>query len=96
MKYQGVKIPKPNGRPQLWTRASFHTDCFNHTSLRIIYPDGHVAWHSIGSSYSADPSRWDSKGCTSESTQLKAIKRCIDYDSDNGKSHRRPWFLGYL
>ena len=33
------KLPKCNGRPQLWSRDNF-------TSLRILYPDGRLEFYS--------------------------------------------------
>lgn len=104
MTYKGVKIPKCNGRPQLWARAHspiinyvepylefllLADGAYSHTSLRIIYPSGNVSYHSVFNTHEED---WCPYGCTSADTQLKAIKNTIDYDAFNGK----PWFLGYL
>lgn len=115
MIYKGVKLPKCNGRPQLWTRG-----ISDHQTLRIIMPDGGVDWtgHSVHDleAWGAYPSYPKSEflyqdklgnwinalglsqyACTSASTQLRAIKNCIDYDTKRGLyPSDTPEFLGYL
>lgn len=100
--YRGVKIPKLNGRPQLWARMGLD----HNEGIRIIYPDGSVAWDKgCGSfpisnfEYVEDSGYGTSRmyACTSDSTQLKAIKNSIDWDTEAGEAKgRKPVFLGYL
>lgn len=90
MKYKGVKIPKCNGRPQLWSRGIQKNE-----SLRIIYPNGRIE-------YCDTPGFWYRfNGCTSRNTQERAIKAAIDYDDFWHKSFEDtpdmiPFFIGYL
>ncbi len=102
MKYQGIKIPKCNGRPQLWSRG-----IQEHESLRIIMPDGRVDWEAwVGQNETfldyanTTLDNWAKKGplsdmyaCTAALTQLQAIKNCIDFDMKSGVN---GLFLGYL
>lgn len=85
MTYKGVKIPKCNGRPQLWLRG--WSDEGNPT-IRIIYPSGYVEYETR---YAFDGEM--RRGCTSRRTQLAALRACIKYDFD---APNKPEFLGYL
>jgi len=99
--YLGVKIPRCNGRPQLWTRGYQ-----NHESLRIIMPDGRVDWESwcgnldlkVGADLletwcNVKPDAPYMFACTEGDTQLEAIKNCIRFDNRSGI---KGLFLGYL
>lgn len=93
--YKGVKIPKCNGRPQLWIQSwGFE---LNMQRIRIIMPGGIVLYddNNLGIDYQHSSSTKLIKGCTSRRNQLSAIKAIIDYfgqATDSGK----PEFLGYL
>lgn len=85
--YFGVKIPKCNGKPQLWCRSA--------GGLRIIMPDGQVDWcmEEFAEKWGDYPVylRKDLKNgytpdgrymyaCTVGESQLDAIKNSIRYD----------------
>lgn len=78
--YKGVKIPKNNGRPQLWYRG----DTLG--GLRIIYPNGEVEFVFGSFTYFA-------YGCTSRANIDNAVLACISYSKKHGS---KPQFLGYL
>lgn len=87
MRYMGVKIPKCNGHPQLWSREEMN-------GLRIIYPDGKVEYtfSAFDCNYY---NTWNLvNGCTSSFSQLSAIRECIDYEYTCFDC--LPEFLGYL
>lgn len=93
MKYKGVKLPKCNGRPQLWARG-YGAVAGTHTTLRIIYPNGKVEFNQRSLGGFLRSKYWKGgKGCTSSDTQLQALKNTIKYDLHSGEA---PWFLGYL
>lgn len=94
--YNGVKIPRINGRPQLWARNGLDEN----EGIRIIYPNGKVEWMArelfINSDeesrpYSNEINYQLVRACTSSDTQLQAIKNSIIYDG-----FYEPVFLGYL
>jgi hypothetical protein len=98
MMYRGVKIPRCNGRPQLWLRGSD-----DHQSIRIIYPSGLVEY-CISHPYTMSPDEeeqdtlndFNNRGaCTSRRSQLAAVKAAIRYDRCLGP-RLRPIFCGYL
>ena len=90
--YRGVKIPKNNGRPQLWTRG-----ISNHTSLRIVYPSGKVEYCSLVIPYQPLCDYMFTRGCTSRNSLSSAIKAFIDWDTAYGRfKQSSPLFLGYL
>lgn len=100
MKYRGVKIPKCNGRPQLWARGEFMANG-NHSTIRIIYQNGTVHWNCYSTSLDCLGDLnyiefWDSNACTTRDNQLDAIKASIDHDLSKEDIGKRPWFLGYL
>lgn len=75
-----MKLPKCNGRPQLWSRRDFR-------GIRILYPDGRVSW-------SWDEGAWENTGCTSRKTQKGAQKAIFKHEKIH--RFDPPEFLGYL
>lgn len=88
MKTKKQKLPKCNGRPQLWSRRDFKC-------LRIIMPDGEVLWTPIELPGFYDEGEFNGRGCTGDKTQEKAVKNIINYDI-KVLGCSRPEFLGYL
>ena len=93
--YLGVKIPKNNGRPQLWLRG-VKSENGNHTTIRIIYPNGKVEYTSQSHPglttffYELTP------GCTSRKDYLAAVKATIKFDLSYNRDSEPPIFLGYI
>lgn len=92
--YKGVKIPKCNGRPQLWIQSWGFK--LNTQRIRIIMPSGRVLYddNNLGIDYRNSSPKLI-KGCTSRRNQLSAIKAMINYFGQ-GSDSRNPEFLGYL
>jgi hypothetical protein len=94
--YLGVKIPKLNGRPQLWMRATKCSSYGKYETLRIIYPNGQVdycfKYTDNQEGIAKTILEWTDHGCTSKATQFDAIVSSIQYDKWSGK----PIFIGYL
>lgn len=86
------KLPKANGRPQLWLRERKDLDL---TRLLIIYPNGKVMYndhmYNDHSFWIHCDSSWD-EGCTSDKTQDLAIERVAEYE----RGWFSTYFLGYL
>ena len=99
MEYKGVKIPKLNGRPQLWMRGAYAG------GLRIVYPNGNVEYCIEEKQKTAF---FEDYACTFRFNQMDAIKASIDYDKGHkydvfstqtdtyAEKHGVPEFLGYL
>lgn len=86
-KYLGVKIPRCNGRPQIWSRHDFR-------GIRIIYHEGYVHWSYYGFCDAEITTDRKLPACTNASTQQQAIINCINHDIL--KLLSPPQFLGYL
>ena len=82
-----MKLPKCNGRPQLWHWVS---DDGRVDRLRIIYPNGKVSFTYF--THQPGVPDWHDNGCTSRSTQRAAVKAAHAYLSGSGELV----FLGYL
>lgn len=81
------KIPRCNGRPQLWHSISKPHGKYDR--LRIIYPNGRVM-------FCFDNVFWPGNfllGCTSRKTQKAAILACVEYSKHFKED---VIFLGYL
>lgn len=81
--YKSKKLPKNNGRAQLWVWKGQQSE-----RLRMIYANGMVEYYStfVSEGY------WK-EGCTSGNTQKEAVKNCLRYSQGwSGKNY----FLGYL
>lgn len=84
--YKGVKIPKCNGRVQVW-----QSDDWYGIRIRFVYPDGRVEWQTfVPNLYCGD---W-MPGCTSATSQREAITKLVDYCKYNGMNDLH--FVGYL
>lgn len=76
-----MKIPKGNGKPQLWMRREGDL----RYGIRIIYPSGRVEYAITDS--------WK-RGCTSMRSQAKARKECERWSRDACEGE--PEFVCYL
>lgn len=82
-----MKLPKCNGRPQLWHSVFSARPC---DRLRIIYPSGLVKYAFWNSHLGYKDFK---TGCTSRRTQIKAVQAAQQYSSHCGEDFV---FLGYL
>ncbi len=95
--YRGVKLPKCNGRPQVWLRGIGLLNIYEqHSSLRIIYPSGRVQFENRLPNEVYAGKNIFQHGCTSCDNQESAIVACIDYDLDPSFCGTRPIFVGYI
>ncbi len=79
------KLPKLNGRPQLWFSID-EARSFAWDRLRIVYPSGKVEY------YNSCLGKFE-KGCTSSKTQKEAVIEIQRYSEALGATSE---FLGYL
>jgi hypothetical protein len=92
-----MKLPKCNGRPQLWTRCGYE-------GIRIIWPNGKVSWTSIYDGEFIKTGTMIENGCTTGLSQEEAILNCIFYETTHWYQDpvsdtavkAPPKFLGYL
>jgi hypothetical protein len=79
------KLPKFNGRPQVWLSEG--------DRLRVVQSNGDVRYGYI----EVEDGRFhyvDEVGCTSRDTQRRAVKAILKYAKEY--SLPRPKFVGYL